>query len=254
MDHERTTVDQFTRQAAGFSTAAAMNDADAMALLLDAARLGPGDTVLDVACGPGIVSAALARQARVVVGIDLVPEMLELARARCAEQGLDNTRFDLGNAGELPYGDGEFSRVVCRYALHHFTDPAAVVREMARVCAPGGRVVIADLVVGEDLEAAERFNEAEVARDPSHVRAMPERELMQLLRDAGLRPEPAGAYQLRMELEALLARSAAPDPDAVRALFDAAIDGAQGMGIGERREGERVRFEFPAVVIAGERA
>src|SRR5689334_1355405 len=136
-----------------------MNDADAMELLLDAARLGPGDAVLDVACGPGIVVAALARRAGAVVGIDLTPEMLELARQRCAEQGLDNVRFDLGDVTELPYDDGRFSRVVCRYALHHLTDPGAVVAEMARVCAPGGRVVVVDIVVGDDTEAAARFNE-----------------------------------------------------------------------------------------------
>src|SRR3954453_9618817 len=140
MDHERTTIDQFTRQAAGFASAAAMNDADAMALLLGTARLGPEDAVLDVACGPGIVSAAAARTARTVVGIDLTPEMLDLARRRCAEQGIDNARFDLGDVSHLPYDDGAFTRVVCRYALHHVTDPAAVVGEMARVCAPGGRV------------------------------------------------------------------------------------------------------------------
>ena len=253
MDHEETTIDQFTRQAAGFSSAAAMNDADAMALLLAAARLDRGDAVLDVACGPGIVTAAVAAEAGAVVGIDLTPEMLELARGRCAGQGLDNVRFDLGDVTELPYADGEFSRVVCRYALHHVTDPAAVVREMARVCAPGGRVVVADMIVADDAEAAARFNAAERARDPSHVRSMPERELLGLLRDAGLRAEPVGAYALPMELDALLARSASPDPDGVRAIYAAAIDDGQGLGIGERRQGDRVRFEFPISLVAGDR-
>ena len=253
MDHERTTVEQFTRQAAGFSSAAAMNDADAMSLLLDAARLRPEDTVLDVACGPGIVTAVAARTAATAVGIDLTPEMLELARARCTEQGLDNTRFDLGDVAELPYDDGEFSRVVCRYALHHVADPAAVVGEMARVCAPGGRVVVADMIVGPDPKVAARFNEAERTRDPSHVRSMTEGELLKLLRGAGLRPEPVGAYSLPMELDALLARSASPDPDAVRAIYDAAIGGRQPLGIGERREGGRVRFAFPISVVTGDR-
>jgi SAM-dependent methyltransferase len=253
MDHERTTVDQFSRQAAGFSSAAAMNDADAMRLLLDAARLHGDDTVLDVACGPGIVAAAFAPAAASVVGIDLTPEMLELARERCGEEGLVNARFDLGDVTRLPYRDGEFSRVVCRYALHHVADPQAVVAEMARVCHDGGRVVVADMVVGEDAAAAARFNDAERTRDPSHARSMTERELLELLGAAGLRPEAVGRYQLPMELDALLARSAAPDPDAVRAIFDAAIDGGEALGIGERREGDRVRFEFPIAIVAGDR-
>ena len=56
-----------------------------------------------------------------------------------------------------------------------------------------------------------------------------------------------------MELEALLARSAAPDPDAVRAVYDAAIDRGETLGIGERREDGRVRFEFPISIVTGDR-
>jgi SAM-dependent methyltransferase len=251
MSHEDTTVDQFTRQAAGFASAGAMNDEAAMQLLLKALAPGPDDAVLDVACGPGIVAAAVAGKAGRVVGIDLTPEMIELARERCAAAGLDNTRFDIGDVTELPYGDGEFSAVVCRYALHHVGDPEAVVREMARVCAPGGRVVVADMIVGEDPDVATRFNAAERARDPSHVRSMPVTELAGLLDEAGLQPEVVGSYGLPMELEALLARSASPDPDAVRSLYERAIEGGASLGIGERREGDGVRFEFPIAVLIG---
>ncbi len=253
MSHNETTVDQFTRQAAGFASADTMNDEAAMQLLVDALELGREDSVLDVACGPGIVAAAVAQVAGNVVGIDLTPEMIDLARERCAAAGLENVTFDIGDVTELPYGDDEFSRVVCRYALHHVSDPAAVVGEMARVCAPGGRVVVADMVVGEDEAAAERFNEAERTRDPSHVRSMPIRELTGLMTGAGLVASQVGSYRLPMELEALLKRSAAPDPDAVRELFDRAIEGGPPLGISERRERGQVRFEFPIAVFLGER-
>jgi SAM-dependent methyltransferase len=253
MSHRETTVDQFTRQAAGFASAATMNDEAAMRLLLDALALGPDETVIDVACGPGIVAAAVAPHVREVVGIDLTPEMVELAGRRCAEAGITNARFDIGDVTELPYDDGEFTRVVCRYALHHVGDPRAVVGEMARVCAPGGRVAVADMIVGDDPEAAERFNAAERARDPSHVRSMPVRELVSLMADAGLVVSQAGSYRLPMELEALLARSASPDPDAVRETYARAIDGGQTLGIGERREDDQMRFEFPIAVLSAER-
>ena len=253
MDHRETTIEQFTSQAAGFSSAAAMNDESAMELLLDAARLGPGDSVLDVACGPGIVAAARARRAGHVVGIDLTPRMIELARDRCAAEGLENVAFDVGDVTSLPYDDGSFSSVVCRYALHHIPDPAAVVRERARVCAPSGRVVVVDMVVGDDEAVAARFNAVERARDPSHARSMPQGELLELMAAAGLDAAPVGAYRLPMELEALLARSAAPDDDAVRASFDRAIDGGEGLGIIERRDAGRVRFEFPIAILAGDR-
>ena len=253
MNHRETTVDQFTRQAAGFASAATMNDEAAMRLLLDALALGPDETVLDVACGPGIVAVAVAPHAREVVGVDLTPEMIELADRRCAKAGITNARFEIGDVTKLPYADGEFTRVVCRYALHHMGDPRAVVGEMARVCAPGGRVAVADMIVGDDSEAAERFNAAERARDPSHVRSMQVRELVSLMTDAGLVASQVGSYLLPMELEALLERSASPDPDAVREIYARAMDAGQTLGIGERREAGRVRFEFPIAVLSAER-
>jgi SAM-dependent methyltransferase len=230
-----------------------MNDEAAMRMLLDAAGPAPDQSVLDVACGPGIVAAALAPRARRVVGIDLTPQMIELARERCASEGADNVSFEVGDVSELPYEDGSFERVVCRYALHHMSDPAAVVNEMARVCAPGGRVAVADMVVGDDAEAARRFNDAERLRDPSHARAMPLEEHLGLMRRAGLEPSHFGSYLLPMELHALLARSSAPDEDAVRAHFDHAIDHGRSLGVAERREGERILFEFPIAVFVGER-
>jgi SAM-dependent methyltransferase len=253
MDHPTTTIDQFTRQAAGFGAAAAMNDADAMKLLLAAARAVSVDTVLDVACGPGIVVAAFAREAAEVTGIDLTPAMIALARERCASEGLLNVRFEIGDVERLPYADASFSVVVCRYALHHMLRPQAVIREMARVCAPGGRVVVADVVVGGDVAVADRFNDVERLRDPSHVRAMATTELIDLLRAAGLaRCAQASFYPVSMELGALLSRSAAPNPDAVTNRFQHAIDSGEILGLSERRDGHTIRFEFPISIVVGE--
>ena len=255
MDHERTTIDQFTRQAAGFSSATSTNDDRAMQALLDAARLSGNEAVLDVACGPGIVAAAFAVRARRVVGIDLTPRMLELARERCRERGLGNARFDHGEVSTLPYSDGEFERVVCRYSLHHLADPAGAVAEMARVCAPGGRVIVADITAADDAACADRFDRSERARDPSHCRAMPESELLGLLRGAGLQSQRVASYELPMELESLLARSASPDPDAVRSIFEAAIaeQEALGLGLGERYVDGSIRFEFGVAIVTGDR-
>ena len=70
-DHHATIVDQFTRQAVPFSSSPGIRDEDALRLLVEASGAGPADTVLDVACGPGLVVAAFARVARHVTGIDL---------------------------------------------------------------------------------------------------------------------------------------------------------------------------------------
>ena len=83
---------------------------------------------------------------RQVVGIDLTPDLLRLGADRLREAGVPNVLLQEGNASDLPFLDGTFDLVLCRSALHHFRDPAGTVREMARVCRPGGRVVVSDLV------------------------------------------------------------------------------------------------------------
>lgn len=257
MDHQRTTVEQFTAQAEGFARAPAINQIAATRMLLDAARVRATDTVLDVACGPGIVAVAFAREAAQVTGIDLTPAMIALAQQRCAAESVENATFDIGDVQRLPYRDGAFSVVVCRYALHHMPDPRRVVAEMARVCAPGGRVAIADVVVGQDGGVAMRFNAVERARDPSHVRALTSSELTAAMQAAGLEQcARAGSYRLAMDLDELLARSAAPDPGAVRSRFEQAIDHPQthGLGVGEHRVRTAIRFAFPVDVLAGRRA
>ena len=106
--------------------------------LLDAVAAGPGDRVLDVACGTGIVARTAVERVRpggTVVGVDLNEAMLTVAR---------RTRPDLdwrqGDAADLPFADGAFDVVVCQMALMFFPDRVAALREMARVAAPGGRV------------------------------------------------------------------------------------------------------------------
>lgn len=164
MSHHDVTVEQFTMQAPDFAAAPAMHDADAPQALLDAAQPCSADTVLDVACGPGILVAAIAPQVTRVVGIDLAPAMIELARERCRELGLENTELQIGDVDPLPYADATFSLVLCRYALHHFQAPGSVIAQMARVCAPGGRVVVADIAASDDPAIAARLDRVERAR------------------------------------------------------------------------------------------
>lgn len=116
------------------------------AYLLD--RLTPGTSVLDVGCGPGTITADFARlvdDGR-VVGLERVPEPLEQARAAAA--GLDNVTLDVGDVYELPYADGEFDVVHAHQVLQHLTDPVAALREMSRVCRPGGVIAVRDADYG----------------------------------------------------------------------------------------------------------
>jgi len=182
-----------------------IKDERALQLLVEVSGAGPADTVLDVACGPGLVVAAFARVARHATGVDVTPAMI--ARARELTAGLGNVTLDQGDVLPLPYPDASFSVVVSRFAFHHFQDPGAVLLEMGRVCRPGGRIVVCDLTASSDPRQAEAFHRVEILRDPSHVHALTLDELEALFPTVGLPCPLATFYRLPFELEGLLARS-----------------------------------------------
>src|SRR5262249_17334129 len=140
-DHQRLILDQFTKQAVPFS----QMQNHSPELLLAVAGAGPADTVLDVACGPGLLACAFARVVLHVTGIDLTPAMIEQAKVLQQSHGLTNLSWHVGDVQPLPFAAGSHSLVFTRYSFHHFLDPQAVLAEMVRVCAPVGRVVVADV-------------------------------------------------------------------------------------------------------------
>jgi ubiquinone/menaquinone biosynthesis C-methylase UbiE len=248
----RLILDQFTRQAVPFAQMPAHSNEESVRLLIDLARVGPEDDVLDVACGPGLVACPLAEVARHVTGIDLTPAMIEQARAKQHARGLNNVTWLVGDAVPLPLPDASFSVVVTRYSFHHFLDPKAVLAEMVRVCRPGGRVAVIDVFTSSP-EQAEAYNRVEKLRDPSHVRALSLEELIGLCQDAGLRDVRTAFYKLEMALETLLAASF-PNPgdaDRIRQTFADDI-GVDRLGVGANRRDGAIHFAFPIVLIAGQ--
>jgi ubiquinone/menaquinone biosynthesis C-methylase UbiE len=180
-EHQRLIVDQFTKQAIPFSQ---MPD-HSPELILAASEVGPTDTVLDVACGPGVLACAFAQVARHVTGIDLTPAMIEQAKALQQSYRLANLTWRIGHVLPLPFPEASFALVFNRYSFHHFLDPKAVLAEMVRVCSPGGRVAVVDVFTTSPAQA-EAFNRMEKLRDPSHVRALSLEELTGLFCEAGL--------------------------------------------------------------------
>jgi len=110
--------------------------------LVSRIEAGPNDTVLDVATGTGAVARELVRQKDCfVVGVDRTPEMLEEGRLRAALAGAARKiRLREGDARSLPFEDGQFDALTFTYLLRYVEDPAATLRELARVVRPGGTI------------------------------------------------------------------------------------------------------------------
>jgi SAM-dependent methyltransferase len=158
------------------------------------AEWAEGRTALDVATGGGHVAHRLRDAGFEVVTTDAAPGM----------------QPDVVSRGEdLPFADASFDVVACRVAGHHFDDPAAALREMARVSR--ALVLLSDnLYLGEAGEKADRL------RDPTHVRNLPEEEWRRLFDDTGLAVESFEREDKRIELEPWLARAGCTGEDATR--------------------------------------
>lgn len=105
--------------------------------MLDAACVKPGMRVLDVCCGPGMLTAGALERDAEAIGLDFAAEAVELAR-RLVPKG----RFQQGDAQGLPFPATSFDAVVCGYGLMHLPEPAAALREILRVLRPGGRAAL----------------------------------------------------------------------------------------------------------------
>ena len=252
-EQRRLIVEQFTKQAVPFSEMPHHNDGDTNHLVIETAGIGPDDVVLDVACGPGLITCAVAKIARHVTGIDITPAMIEEARKRQQAMGLTNLDWRIGDVTPLPFAGSSFSAVMTRYSFHHFIEPEAVLTEMVRVCQPGGRVAVVDVFMSSPQQA-EAYNQMEKLRDLSHTRALLLSELTGMFHDAGLKRMKTAFYRLDVELERLLTASCTKPDDAerVRRIFkdDLSVD---RLGVGANRQDDGIHFAFPIVVVAGQK-
>ncbi len=246
--HEQTIIEQFSKQAAYF--AQLPGHAAATQLLMDVAGVTESAEILDIACGAGAITRPAAHLAKHATGIDLTPEMIEQARLLQAEQGLLNLTWHVGDVTRLPFAPSTFDVVLTRYSFHHFLHPAGVLAEMVRVCKPGGRVAVADLVLPADKIVA--YDQMEKLRDPSHVHVLTESELHDLFQAVGLRHVQRAGYLFELGLEQLLSASF-PKPgnaNQVRAIFKADV-GADNLGIGVHHRGGDFRFAYPITILVG---
>lgn len=225
-NHKRTVREEFTKQAAAYAANASVTDPEKIDRLVEASDAHSDARVLEVATGPGHVAFGFAEVCDEVIGIDITGAPLEIARERKQERDVDDIGFTRGDAERIPFSQNSFDIVVCRLALHHVESPGRVVQEMARVCCPNGTVAIGDLVVSEHPSRGDYQNKFEHLRDPSHVRALPISELLDICTRNGLEVDHVETDVLVPEVEEWLRNAQTPESRAmeVRELIERDVD------------------------------
>jgi ubiquinone/menaquinone biosynthesis C-methylase UbiE len=140
------------------------------------------ERALDAGTGAGTLALALAPLVAEVVGVDVVPELLEAARRQAPE----NVSFVEGNIASLDLDSFSFDVACTRRTLHHVPRPELVVAELVRVTRRGGTVIVEDQIAPVDPLSALELDRFERARDPSHTRTLPDIDLRHLFEANGL--------------------------------------------------------------------
>jgi len=249
--HNDVVRDSFTQQAGLFT---GENAVFARRTASPTAWVEPLDrdmTVLDVACGAAHVAEQIAPYVHQVIGIDLTPALLQAGHERLGTAGIKNVLLQEGDALDLPFVDGSFDLVVCRSSLHHMPDPGASLDEMARVCRPDGRVVIADMIV-PSVDVRDAFDELHRTIDPSHVHALVEQEIAELLHERVGALSYGETNTISLPIDVIL--TSAADSPAALAMLERELNGGAATGFAPVRDDDQIKVSFSSTVVHASRA
>ncbi|HEY1899971.1 MAG TPA: class I SAM-dependent methyltransferase [Steroidobacteraceae bacterium] len=174
--------------------------------------LEPQGQVLDVGCGAGHLSFALAPVAARVVALDPSPGMLAVVREGATGRSLPQIETCEGSAHELPFTDGSFDLVCTRYSAHHWLDVPRAMRQLRRVVKPDGFVLVIDLLGDADPLVDTYLQSIELLRDTSHVRDRSIIEWQVLLQQSGFNRIEHSTWSTRLEFTAWVQRMRTPAP------------------------------------------
>jgi len=216
---QKTLVDaQFGSTAANYlSSAVHAQGADLQRLTELVRTLRPAN-VLDLGCGAGHASFAVAAGgATSVTAYDLSPQMLSVVDAAARDRGATQLVTRQGPVESLPFASASFDLVVTRFSAHHWSDMGAAVAEMARVLKPGCPLVVIDVIAPETPLYDTVLQTIEILRDASHVRNYRVSEWTSMLAAAGLTVENHDTWKLPLEFSSWVKRINTP-PKRVAAL------------------------------------
>ena len=209
-DHDQLVQLHFGTTAGDYVTSAVhASGADLDRIAAIAAEHGPL-RALDLGCGGGHVSYAIAPHVRELVACDLSTEMLAAVQAEAGRRGIGNLATTQARAEALPFADGYFDLLACRFSTHHWGHAEAGLSEARRVLRPGGRAIFVDVVAPALAAADTHLQAVEVLRDPSHGRDYSIAEWAAMLTHAGFDIAAITHGRLRMDFVTWTARMRTP--------------------------------------------
>lgn len=217
-------ADQFGSRAAAYLTSAVHAKGEDLDQLVRRVEGRKRARVLDLGCGAGHVTFAVAPLVREVVACDLSPEMLTTLAGAAGQRGLENVATRQGAAEDLPFSNGEFDVVLSRYSAHHWRDLGRGLAEARRVLRPGGILAVVDTISPGVPLFDTHLQSVELLRDPSHVRDYACAEWAAALAGAGLLTGAVTIFRVRLDFATWTERMRTPvvQAEAIRALQRAA--------------------------------
>jgi ubiquinone/menaquinone biosynthesis C-methylase UbiE len=252
MKHHDQVADAFGSTAAAYLTSAVhASGADLQNLSATFAATCGNATVLDMGCGAGHASFAIAPHVREVVAYDIAPQMLATVEAAAKERGLTTIRTQQGAAEALPFADASFDWAVSRMSAHHWRDVPAALSEVRRVLKPGGRLKFIDIAGIDDPLYDTHIQAIEILRDASHIRDYRADEWIAMLDAAGFDAHIAQRWRIPLEFESWVTRMRTPPErvTAIRSMWKSAPDEVRQY-FGVKEDGS---FELDAMMIEAKR-
>ncbi len=244
-DHRARVDAEFTRQARPFADARVLRAPELVDRIVEA--LGPAARghVVDLAAGPGVVTQALARDARAVVALDLTQATLAVARERMQRDATPRVHFVRGDVSRAPLAPDRFDGVVIRLALHHLASPGAALDTAHALLRPGGTLVVLDLLSPEDPAERPLHTALERLRDPSHVDTLTGEALEALARASGFDACELGSFSLERRFEEWARIIADPvRTGALETVMRSLARHGLRAGIGLREQEGDLRFDY----------
>ncbi len=210
--HLQTNLDQYATQAQAYLDSAvhAQGPDLTKAQALVAQSIPAHGQALDVGCGAGHLSFALAPHLARILALDPSSPMLDTVRQAALAKGLAHIETVQASAQSLPFADASFDLVCSRYSAHHWTHLVPALKDMRRVLKPGGRLLLIDVQGEEDALVDSHLQAIELLRDRSHVRNRAESQWRTLLAAAGFSDVAHHSWPVHIDFSSWVARMRTP--------------------------------------------